>query len=96
MWWTGWGLVAFPVVVFPTGIGGAWGAAGEAVGMIVGGVLLWFIGTYMNRDVLYIETNEYLPRNRHTLYSIPIQYLSVLVILWAIGSLLFGSENFPT
>lgn len=93
MWWTGWGLVAFPIVVFPTEIGrGTWGEAGATTGLIVSGILLWCIGRYMNRDVLYLhaEGNEYLPRNRHTLYSIPIQYLSVPVILWAVGSLIFS------
>lgn len=98
MWWTGWGVVAFVIVFLPMAIGeSAWGQAGAVTGLVVGGVLLWFIGRYMNRDVLYlhVDGNEYLPRNRHTLYSIPIQYWSGPVFLWVAGSLIFGIDAFP-
>ncbi|WP_326689741.1 hypothetical protein OIE63_23000 [Streptomyces sp. NBC_01795] len=92
MWWTGWGILAFVIVCVPAILGQeAWGESGQSVGTIVGGILLWFIGNYMNRDVLYVHPkgNEYLPRNRHTFYSIPVQYLSVPVVLWGIGAWIF-------
>lgn len=93
MWWTGCGPLFFLIVALATGVSAAtWGEAGENVGTIVGGLLLWLIGRYVNRDVLYVhpEGNEYLPPNRHTVYSIPVQYWGVVVVLWGIGAWIFG------
>ncbi|WP_437105375.1 hypothetical protein [Streptomyces sp. enrichment culture] len=104
VWWTGWGLV-FVIFLMPVGVGlgaglgaglgsNAGGETGQHVGTIVGGILMWLIGRYVNRDVLYVhpEGNEYLPRNRHTLHSIPVQYWAVAAVLWGIGGWIFGWE----
>lgn len=96
VWWTGCG----PLFLFSVALGAvigsdAGGETGGDIGVIVGGILLWFIGRYMNRDVLYLhrEGNEYLPRDRHTLYSVPVQYWSVPFVLWGIGDWIFGWEG---
>ncbi|MFJ8469995.1 hypothetical protein [Streptomyces swartbergensis] len=101
--WSGWGLVVFPIVVLGILVGKLIGRLigideqiSSHLGAVGAGICLWFIGRYMNRDVLYVhpEGNVYLPRNRHRLYGIPVQYMSVPVVLLAIVILVFEqTEN---
>lgn len=99
MVWTGGGCWFFFIVPMTVGLGAGVGSIGGGeigahVGAVAAGILLWFLGTYVNRDVLYLdpEGDEYLPPNRHTLYWVPVQYWGIAVVLGAIGSWIFGWE----
>ena len=110
--WTGFG---FLVVVFAgvgIALGAALGATGLPEGVAIGSGLLlgaignWFAGRALNdpargREMIDAKTGQrILLRSSHTLFWIPMQWFSVLMVLGGIGAILAhitgGSKPSPS
>jgi hypothetical protein len=94
---TGWGTLALwvPVVFGAAGSGIArlLGAPpegfghGTAVGLLVGAVVVWFLGRRLNRGASVAELHAGHPgppANRHRLFWVPMQYWALVQIVGAI------------
>ena len=96
--WGGWGIL-IPLIAAVLLFAGhlVAGQIGAAVGIIVSGVIVWFLGKNLNdkpNRVLFdpnkdeeVVVNE---GNRHTLFFIPMQWWGLILFLF--GTLLLFAE----
>ena len=90
-------LLVVPVVALLIGVAGIhWGhdIAGMAVGCILSGIALWFLGRRLNGPACEVPWfdpktgEETIVRNTHHLYYIPLEWWSIpwaLLGLWLFG-----------
>lgn len=89
--WTGWGFLALIIGAVGgaggTGIGVALGGrtdgpnVGTAVGLMLAGVVIWFVGSKLNAPRSGFDQQTGQPvmyRNRHTMFWVPMQFLGPL------------------
>jgi hypothetical protein len=92
--WQGWGILAvlipvlciFPFVGMPNGLG-------LGLGLLVGAAINAYVGHRLNNQPgkTYIDTatgGEVVFRKKHTLFFVPMQYVSVLWVVLGLFSLI--------
>lgn len=84
--WTGWGILAFIILAF--------GATYNAIGLFIAAILIFLIGRTLNNkesDKILIDPytgEQYLIKNRHTLFWINMEWWSAISLFFAIVSLI--------